>query len=72
MTGHTQSRRQIGTVLLRRLLARLDRLYVADLMCDATLRGYYARFDMAPLTGDAAQPGSPGRDPSSRAVITAR
>jgi ribosomal protein S18 acetylase RimI-like enzyme len=34
----------IGTDLVRRLLARLDGLYMVDLCCDAGLEAFYSRF----------------------------
>jgi len=43
--------RGIGTELMRRLLARLEGLYMVDLMCDPPLQAFYARFGMVPGTG---------------------
>lgn len=37
----------IGTELMRRMLARLDSLYMVDLCCDAELEPFYKRFGMA-------------------------
>ncbi len=34
----------IGTELMRRLLAKLESLYMVDLSCDAELEPFYARF----------------------------
>ena len=34
----------IGAELMKRLLARLEQLYMVDLCCDAHLESYYARF----------------------------
>jgi predicted N-acetyltransferase YhbS len=34
----------IGTELVRRLLTRLDTLYMVDLCCDAGLEAFYTRF----------------------------
>ena len=39
----------IGTELMRRLLARLDRLYMVDLCCDAELEPFYARLGLRVL-----------------------
>ena len=36
----------IGTELMRRVLARLEQLYMVDLCCDADLEPFYARFGM--------------------------
>ncbi len=43
--------RGIGTELLRRLLAQLERLYMVDLTCDPELEPYYRRFGMIRLGG---------------------
>lgn len=43
--------RGIGTELVRRMLARLEGLYMVDLMCDPPLQAFYARLGMAPGTG---------------------
>ncbi len=40
----------IGTELTRRMLARLDRLYMIDLVCDENLRPFYERLGMKPFT----------------------
>ena len=39
--------RGIGGELMRRILEGTDRFYSVDLVCDATLVPYYARFGMA-------------------------
>lgn len=44
LPGHQH--RGIGTELMRRMLARLDSLYMVDLCCDAGLEPFYKRFDM--------------------------
>ncbi len=41
----------IGTQLMRRIVARLDRLYMVDLLCDPELQPFYARLGMRPATG---------------------
>ena len=41
----------IGSELVRRMLDKLRRLYAIDLMCDAELQPFYARFGMRPYTG---------------------
>ncbi len=41
----------IGSELMRRILKRLEHLYMVDLLCDAPLQAYYARFGMRPATG---------------------
>lgn len=43
--------RGIGSVLVHRLLARLDGLYMVDVMCDPELESFYARFGMVPAMG---------------------
>ena len=43
--------RGIGTELLRRMLTRLDGLYMIDLMCDPELQPYYERVGMKQATG---------------------
>jgi ribosomal protein S18 acetylase RimI-like enzyme len=45
--------RGIGGELMRRMLATLDDLYMADLVCDAALIPFYERFGMMALTGMA-------------------
>ena len=42
--------RGIGTELVRRLLARLARLYMVDLVCDPALVPFYARLGLRPAT----------------------
>ena len=41
----------IGATLVARLLARLDHLYMVDLLCDADVQPFYARLGMRPATG---------------------
>jgi GNAT superfamily N-acetyltransferase len=41
----------IGTELMRRMLDRLDGLYMVDLLCDPELQPFYARLGMAPAAG---------------------
>ena len=43
--------RGIGTELMRRLLARLDHLYMIDLTCDPDVQPFYARLGLRPSTG---------------------
>ena len=43
--------RGIGSELMRRMLIRLDGLYMVDLLCDPKLQPFYARFGMRPATG---------------------
>ncbi|GAA1771815.1 GNAT family N-acetyltransferase [Nonomuraea bangladeshensis] len=45
--------RGIGTELMRRILEGTERFYSVDLLCDAPLQPYYARFGMVPLPGAA-------------------
>lgn len=40
----------IGTELARRMLSRLESYYAVDLVCDAALEGFYARFAMQPVS----------------------
>ena len=44
-------RRGIGGELMRRMLARLDTFYMADLLCDAPLQPFYETVGMKPATG---------------------
>ena len=44
-------RQGIGDELMRRVLADTDRFYSVDLVCDAELLPYYARFGMASASG---------------------
>lgn len=41
----------IGSELVRRMLDKLRRFYAIDLMCDAELQPFYARFGMRSYTG---------------------
>ena len=43
----------IGAELMRRILERLEACYMVDLLCDADLRPFYARFGMKPVPGMA-------------------
>ena len=43
--------RGIGSELVRRLLSRLEHLYMVDLLCDAELRPFYERQGMRPAAG---------------------
>jgi ribosomal protein S18 acetylase RimI-like enzyme len=43
--------RGIGSELLRRVLERLNKLYMIDLLCDLELQPWYARFGLKPATG---------------------
>ncbi len=45
--------RGIGSELMRRMLARLEDYYMVDLLCDAHLQPFYARFGMRPVPGMA-------------------
>ena len=40
--------RGLGSELVRRLLARLEPLYMVDLVCDPELQPFYARFGLRP------------------------
>ena len=40
----------IGTELTRRILAKLGRLYMIDLICDEDLKPFYERFEMKPFS----------------------
>lgn len=39
-------RRGVGRELMRRMLAKLEGLYAVDLVCDAEMQPFYARFGM--------------------------
>lgn len=41
----------IGSELVRRLLKKLDHLYMIDLLCDAELQPFYAKLGMRPASG---------------------
>lgn len=43
--------RGIGGELVRRLLARLDGLYMVDLLCDEELQDFYRPLGLMPATG---------------------
>lgn len=45
--------RGIGSELVRRILARLGDLYMVDVLCDAELEPFYARFGMQRAFGMA-------------------
>ncbi len=40
----------IGAELVRRMLSKLNGLYMVDLLCDKELQPYYERFGMKPIT----------------------
>ncbi len=40
----------IGSELTRRMLAKLDGLYMVDLLCDPDLQSFYTRLGMRPAT----------------------
>ena len=40
-----------GATLVTRLLARLEHLYMVDMLCDADVQPFYARLGMRPATG---------------------
>lgn len=57
--------RGIGSELVRRLLLKLQHLYMIDLLCDIDLQPFYQRQEMLPATGMmvrnyARQSGDPG------------
>lgn len=41
----------IGSTLVRRMLGKLEHLYMIDLLCDPELRPFYARLGMRPASG---------------------
>ena len=41
-------RRRIGEELMRRVMERLDGLYMVDLLCDPNMDAFYSRFGMKP------------------------
>jgi ribosomal protein S18 acetylase RimI-like enzyme len=43
--------RGIGSELLRRMLKELDHLYMIDLCCDDSMRGFYERHGLKPVIG---------------------
>ena len=43
--------RGIGSELMRRMLEQLKGLYMVDVLCDAELQAYYARFGMQRAVG---------------------
>ncbi len=43
--------RGIGSELMRRILEQLNSLYMVDVLCDAELQAYYARFGMQRAVG---------------------
>ncbi len=43
--------RGIGSELMRRILEQLKDLYMVDVLCDAELQAYYARFGMQRAVG---------------------
>lgn len=49
LPGYRQ--RGIGSELVRKLLARLNGLYMIDLLCDPSLQPFYASLGLRPATG---------------------
>jgi len=47
--------RGIGSELVRRLLSRLEHLYMVDLLCEADLQPFYERQGMRPAVGMMAR-----------------
>jgi ribosomal protein S18 acetylase RimI-like enzyme len=47
----TYQKRGIGQELVRRMLEKLSRLYMVDLLCDPELHPFYERFGMKPGFG---------------------
>jgi ribosomal protein S18 acetylase RimI-like enzyme len=43
--------REIGSELMRRMLAKLSDVYMVDLLCDPDAQPFYARLGMAPAIG---------------------
>lgn len=43
--------RGIGTELVRRMLEKLNHLYMIDLVCDPELKGFYERLGMRAIVG---------------------
>jgi ribosomal protein S18 acetylase RimI-like enzyme len=43
--------RSVGRELVRRMLEKLGRLYMIDLLCDPELQGFYSRLGMQPAAG---------------------
>jgi GNAT superfamily N-acetyltransferase len=41
----------VGTELMRRMLTKLNRYYMVDLICDPELQPFYERLGMEPYTG---------------------
>lgn len=41
----------IGSELVHRMLERLNRFYMIDLLCDSKLQPFYAKLGMQPVTG---------------------
>ncbi len=44
-------RQGIGGELVRRMLAKLEGLYMVDLLCEPALQPFYARFGLRPASG---------------------
>lgn len=44
-------RQGIGGELVRRMLGKLEGLYMVDLLCDAELQPFYAQFGLRPANG---------------------
>jgi ribosomal protein S18 acetylase RimI-like enzyme len=47
----SQRGRGIGSELVRRMIEKLQNLYMIDLMCDPDLQPFYARLGLRPSTG---------------------
>ena len=43
--------RGIGSELVRRMMAKLERFYMVDLLCDPDMQPFYERLGMRPATG---------------------
>jgi ribosomal protein S18 acetylase RimI-like enzyme len=43
--------RGIGSELVRLMFKELDHLYMIDLCCDESMRGFYEKLGMKPVTG---------------------
>jgi ribosomal protein S18 acetylase RimI-like enzyme len=43
--------RGVGSELVQRMLAELDHLYMIDLCCDESMRGFYEKLGMKSVTG---------------------
>ena len=59
--------RGIGAELVHRILEGAERFYSVDLLCDAPLQEYYAKFGMQPVPGMTLRHRSALRGPSAAA-----